>query len=126
MVNYVLDRLMLDEFLDDILNFRKSLLPEISILVSECNYFSSEVHSNNYFLSKNIQKKNNNNNYPNRYLQNVYELQNQNSFYLEELNNNFIDFLITHTSNLEIDLDTHLQEIQDDFINSHYGKQVRY
>jgi hypothetical protein len=117
---------MLDEFLDDILGLRKSPNSEILSLINECNHFSSEIHSNNYIFSKNIQKKIKNGIYSEKYLQDVYKLQDESSFFLEELNNNFIDFLITHTSNQAIDLDTHLQEIQDDFIHSNYGKQVRY
>jgi len=126
MNNYVLNRESLETFIDCILNSADSENLELNSLIEECSYYTSSVHSNNYFLSKNIQKKINKDIYTNDYLENTYKIQAEKSFFLEELDGKFITFLISHTSNLELDLDTHLKEVQEDFINSNYGKQVRY
>lgn len=124
--NFVLDRDHLDEFLECILGFGISENAEVNNLIEVCNCHISTVNSNNYFFSKNIQKKISKNIYPEEYLNKVYELQKEKAFNLEELDSRFINFLLLHTSNLHIDLDSHLKEIQEDFINSNYGKQVRY
>lgn len=124
--NYVLDRDSLNTFLDCILGVASSENPEVNSLIEECTYHTSAIYSNNYFFSKNIQRKIKKNEYIDEYLNNVYELQNEKAFILEELDSRFINFLISHTSNINVDLDTHLKEIQEDFINSNYGKQIRY
>lgn len=116
----------MDAFLDCILGHTISENPEVNSLIDECIYHSSSVISNNYFFSKNIQRKILKNLYSEGYVNKVYELQNEKAFFLEELDVKFISFLLSHESNLEIDLDSHLKEIQEDFTNSHYGKQIRY
>ena len=126
MPNYVLDRDSLDEFLDCLLDDKQSINLELNALIEECTYSTSFIFSNNYFFSKNIQRKIIKAVYPENYLHNVYNLQTDRAFFIEEFNRDFISFLISHISNLEIDLDSQLKEIQEDFVNSNYGKQIRY
>lgn len=124
--NYVLDREKLNEFCDCVIYDKESESVEVNSLVEDSSCYSSCVHSNNYFLTKNIQSKIKKNVYDKNYLEKVYKIPINNDFVLEELNSDFMSFLILHTSNMTVDLDTHLKEIQEDFINNNYGKQVRH
>lgn len=123
---YVLNRVDLDKYINYSITNQPSDDQKINLIAENSWHYICEAHSNNYFLAKNVHQKVNNGQDLTDYLFEVWNLIMEFGFYMEEFDSKFIAFILRHISNGEIDLDLHLYELQIDYLNNYYGKQVCY
>lgn len=121
---YVLDRENLDKYIEYALTNKPSDNKELNLISENSGNYLCEAHSNSYFLAKNIHQKVNRGDNLSNYIPSVYNIMNEKNFFLEEIDSNFINFILRHYSNTEIELDMQLGELHEDYLNNSYGKQV--
>lgn len=123
---YVLERQNLDKFIEYSFTNQPSDNPELNLIVENSESYICEAHSNCYFLAKNIHQKVNKGMDLSSYISRVYNIMNEKNFFLEEIDSKFVNYILRHESNTEIELDMHLSELHEDYLNKNYGKQVCY
>lgn len=84
--------------------------------------FETQIHSNNIFFSRYIQKLINNNKYNPDIIKDVYDLQENSFFYLEEIDSSFIDYLLLNPTNKSNLFDVEITEIHDNYLMKNYAK----
>lgn len=118
-MKYVLQILTQDIFLEFILNSTISDEIEINELIEGCKYYYHEVHGNTYFLTKTNETKIRRNALSKDYIERVYALIEDHNFILEELEADFIDYMIFNYQDKTSTLD-------EDIFNSQNAYLTRY
>ncbi len=122
----VLDISSLDKFIEANLKKISTDDDELNLWIDECKNYCCAIWSNSYFLARNIHVKTNKQDYSQGYINNVYQLKEEMFFELNEIDSDFIDYILHFVSKKEEDeMENRIKELQYNYVNNIHGKKVR-
>jgi hypothetical protein len=88
-------------------------------LIEGCKYYEFQVYGNSYFLSRILQSKAAKGIILDTYVPSVYELTVNTNFFIEEITDGFIDFLLRQCSNKDVSIDLDITLIHENYLAQH-------
>lgn len=99
---------------------------ELSTIIEQCKCYENELHCLTYYVSLISQILKKKKSHQVELIEKIYDIPNQASFYLEEMDEEFTDFMINHNRKSGLTLEDNLNYIHLKYLNNEHDEKIRY